>query len=256
MRKLVLIFAVAGCGANYVYSEDLSTPDLAMVEPDLAAPKNPAMCDPVAQNCVEPTANKCVFTPATMQGDSDTETCVATKGTNMEGQPCTRAAFGDDDCAAGLVCTLRGLPDGQFVCRKFCHDTSDCPSQQTCTNISNQTTNIGLCTPTCAAFGSDCTGNTTCTAFVRVVSASDMGRAVVFTCRPIGTVPAGGSCMAETDCVANTSCLGQGASGMCTPLCDDNHACPGAPADAGAADDAGAGPTCMVSFGGSVGFCR
>ncbi len=249
---LACLITFCGCGSNAVPSgNDLSvSADLAGAAPDLLMMAG--MCDVVNQDCTDPTKGKCTLFPATMMGSNDVHQCVPDTGTNQEGQSCTRNTFGDDDCVKGTACTLRGEPTGQFVCRKWCHVDSDCPNGQVCTgDVAQMFPQDGLCSIPCTPFGTDCAATTAC-GFIFPLTSSTMTMVkLAFVCRAVGTVPVGGDCMADTDCVADSICDPN--SALCTPLCDDTHDCPGALDDSSVPD--GGGLSCQPLPSVSAGVC-
>jgi hypothetical protein len=253
-RLLPILALIAGCGSNPIKTgQDLSAGnDLSMSITDLATA---GMCDIVTQDCSDPSKGKCTLFPSMMMGGNDVHQCVPNTGTNTEGQPCNRTTFGDDDCVKGTVCTLRGVPAGSFVCRKWCHADADCPTNQKCSGqVSGMFPQDGLCTPTCTPFGSDCVATTTC-GFIFPDTASTMTMPkLVMVCRAVGTVPVGGDCsaMGDTDCVADTIC--DPSAAICIPLCDDTHACPGALDDSSVPD--GGGLMCQTIPSLTAGVCQ
>jgi hypothetical protein len=235
MRSILLLsMLAAGCGNAYTYAgTDAATPDLAAPSTaDLSMVTGD--CDLVTQNCTDPAASKCAFVPTMDPSGMDAHACVAPSGTNMEGQPCTRASLGDDDCAKGLICTLRGVATGSFVCRQFCHADTDCPSMQRCTSISNTIPTDGLCTPLCNPFGNDCTGGLVCGVLDDLIGSTMNKVKLSFTCRSAGAGQPGDACAADADCAANEICDTQ-TTMACIALCDDTHLCPGS-ADGGDVD--------------------
>src|SRR5947209_2386804 len=119
-----------GCGSDQKPAgPDLAVQDLGQADQTMSMT---GVCDVVTQDCSDPTHNKCVVVLGRM-GDPDQEVCVPVKGNNAEGQGCSRAAFGDDDCGAALVCTSRGGGTDDLRCRRFCYAKSDCPTGQVCT---------------------------------------------------------------------------------------------------------------------------
>lgn len=107
-------------------------------------------------------------------------------GCNDEGQPCTRGRNGVDDCAFGFSCTAQD-EGGHGVC--VCSDVDeDLEVGERCESL----------TVTCHA----CRGRAVCN--------RGSGR-----CTLPGTVPEGGACGDDVECVAGTIC--NGALERCEP---------------------------------------
>ncbi len=230
MRSILLlsIFA-AGCGNAYTYvGQDAAVPDLAMTkQPDLSA-VNPGNCDLVTQDCKVAPDTRCTITIDPTGMGADTHDCVAPKGTNKIGDPCTRTNFGDDDCVAGTVCTLRGVATGQLFCRKWCHSDADCdPGQQCSGRVSQAFPMDGMCMPTCQEFGTSCGAGLTCAELSIGVGSTMQNIKLAFLCRSTGPGLQGDTCMQDSDCAADSLCVGSGMSGTCAALCDNGaHMCP------------------------------
>jgi hypothetical protein len=230
MRSTLLLSLItAGCSAGYTYANDAAVPDMTMMKaPDLSA-TNPADCDLVSQDCKVAPNTKCTI----VIGDPTTSTpdvhqCVAPAGTVGVGQMCTRNNFGDDNCVTGTVCTLRGVATGQFFCRKWCHSDTDCDAGQQCSGrVSTTFPMDGMCMPTCAQFGSSCGAGETCAELSIGVGSTMQNIKLAYLCRSTGIGQQGDSCMQDSDCAADSLCVGSGMTGTCALLCDNGaHMCP------------------------------
>lgn len=172
-----------------------------------------ATCDVLAQDCQSPVDTKCTIKESAP--NAYVPACVA-PGTVGLKRPCTRAAFGDDDCDGGLFCSRFGTPDGGTVCRAFCAADADCPSGYACARNVGYTIERGVCIPTCTLFGGTCAGGSCRPAM------DANGSTFIGLCSATGTGKAGAACAADSECAANTTCSG----GRCTAICDAQHACP------------------------------
>ena len=231
---LTVVLVMFGCGDD----TGNTTPDLAVA--DLAATKDfasPAVCDPVAQTgCNDPSKPKCALVPG--PGMSFVPACVAA-GTVAEGQPCTTTSPGIDNCLAG-GCAPLGQPNGQPVCRRICTADGNCSMSQKCVTVGG---GIGICAPTCSAFGTTCPGQTTCHEFVNDIGTTQLP---LLLCASVGTVNDGEPCpMGDSQCGADSVC---NPSLHCAQLCDGTHAC-------AALGDGGTALTC-TSVGGGVSLCQ
>jgi hypothetical protein len=186
----------------------------------------------------------------TMMMPNNVRACVPLKGTNKDGDPCTRTQFGDDDCDKGLVCTLRGTDMNNLRCRKFCHTDTDCGTGSSCTGqLAMGNTKDGLCVPDCTPYGNECQSPFTCGTIFAGIASTMTAPVLVLTCRAVGTVSFNGDCMADADCVAGGLC--DPTANLCTPFCDIDHACPDVLGDGGT-DDGGVAPLTCATFGGKV----
>jgi hypothetical protein len=256
MRRL--IFAVIlgwGCGGgdNFIPPDMTAAVDMTRTG-DLSVQLT---CDVVAQDC--PGTEACTFVQAAGLVTMDGHACIAPRGNNMEDQPCTRVAFGDDDCAKGLVCTLRGSGPTDLLCRKWCHADSDCKLGERCTGQVSQTFPMdGICLPPCTPFSTDCAAPKSCAELLQLTSSTASRLVFSFVCRTTGTAALGAACMSDFDCVADAACIAidptnPAAGGACRPLCDSTHLCPG-DNDAGA-PAADGGLSCMPIPRLSTGIC-
>ncbi|HZS42291.1 MAG TPA: hypothetical protein VFF06_35920 [Polyangia bacterium] len=241
---LLLTLIAAGCGNSYTYpGQDAAAPDLAASAPDLAA-MNPADCDVIKQDCPVAPDTRCTIIQDPMMMGNDVHNCVAPKGSLTVGMPCTRTVFGDDDCAAGLVCTLRGVATGALICRKWCRADTDCAAGEQCSGQVSQAYPLdGMCIPTCAPFSSTCGVGLTCGEESIGVGSTMAKVRRAFLCRSAGTGVPGDPCMTGDECGPDQIC-----TGSCVALCDDTHACAITDADAGA-------PMCNPLSGSTTGTC-
>ena len=191
---LIATLLIAACGDD-VASVDLAAQQHDLSVGDLASSGCSKINDLIAQAC--PMGQKCtVITDATSPAIVMYQ-CVPVSGSKMEGETCTPPASdagmtGADDCALGLVCTVR--PQGS-ICHKVCAKDADCGSQF-CTQW-------GYCDFSCTFKGTDCPSGYSCT-----------GNEIAYDgtphllCAPYGTTPIGTACTQSTDCAANSVCLG------------------------------------------------
>lgn len=151
--------------------------------------------------------------------------CVPIQGQQGEGAPCTpRAAldggalFGDDDCAADLVC--HG-PPGAGRCRRICGADRHCGGGGRCVPLATVRPAFGVClSPGC---GAGCAEGEACA----LAPLGDAG--FDWVCAPAGELDAGLRCGASSDCARGLSCVGGAcrahcgastpcAAGRCTPV--------------------------------------
>ncbi len=198
---------------------------------DTAPP--PPDCDPIKQTGCSGATSKCTAVDDG-SGTSTTPGCMKA-GTAAVDAPCTRtsetpAGIGDDTCAPGSYCSGIGSLTSPPTrhCRKFCADDKGCGTGQKCSILiadSGGTALYGICVPTCTLFGTDCPSGQNCSVLI-----GDMdGTALYGTCRAAGTVAAGASCAAATDCANDLVCNDPKSTGAdsCNALCDTAHACTG-----------------------------
>ncbi len=191
---------------------------------DAGASDGMVACDPVGQSGCG-AGMKCTFVDP--EGDGFETACRAA-GTVAEGMTCVRGGgFGDDDCAAGSFCTFIGvLPPAQGgtrVCRAICGVGAACDGGQTCAQLVDAPMKAGMCGPSCAPFAGTCGDGMTC-AELWTGLGGDFDLFAV--CRPPGATGAGQACGADSDCVADHTCLElPGAPVVCRPLCDSTHPC-------------------------------
>jgi hypothetical protein len=255
---LALALLASACSNNNLNGNgnDGSVPDDASVGDMAMAPTGDmtgmaGMCNPVTQNCTDPTMPKCelVVTGTGMMRMIGGQ--CTTDGTAARDTACTvDMTTGEDDCVKGTRCTSRGLATGaQAVCRKYCAADTDCGAGQACISAlggaggggggggGGMMTAIGTCAPSCTPFGTDCgTGNTCATEQTDIASTMTKPKRFL-TCRASGSKALWDTCTAATDCGDNAVCVRQ--TQLCTPLCDDSNACPNEPD----MTDAGTGPT-------------
>jgi hypothetical protein len=237
---LSMVLVVAACGDNGGGGgNDMAVAvDMAMKTGDMAIS---ATCDPFKQNCAN-TADKCQVELSMDASGMTTvmNVCIA-DGTVDEGMMCTRAqanTISDDNCKKGLACTARGV--GMPVCRKICKVDTDCPNNQKCTGYDSMVA-TGLCSPSCALFGTDCSNGLNCNSIYSGPGASTTG---VPLCGSVGTGALGASCdpTMQAQCGPNMFCASTsmtGNTGVCLVFCDDSHPCPGSSADGGTTPDGG-----------------
>jgi len=250
MQYAVLVLSlsfVAGCGGGDGLTPDDGSvgggDDLAVVSGnDLATSSNksdmkpPAVtCDPIKQDCTDPT-QKCAI--VTSMGKTAANCVTPAPGMVAEGGACMRAmgAGMGDNCDKGLTCQRvggggGGGGGGTSVCRKICKSDGDCTGGAKCTSAGGQASTYGACTPTCTLLGTDCGTGMTCGTFAVDIASTTAQVIAVPVCRATGATPAYGDCMRASDCVANTTCDG---NGKCAPICDGSHICPQPAVDGGA----------------------
>ena len=254
MRTLLLCVLLAGCGNNSDKPADAGVDDLKVADASASKPdlKKAPTCDPVAQTCTDPAQKCTLFTDDTTGQTPADRTCVAVKGTNADGQTCTRVSLGDDDCAKGLLCTIRGVPGGGLACRKMCHAATDCNPGEKCTSPNATDPTDGICVPSCTPFSTTCGTGNTCGTIYTDITYTDQNQVFVFTCRAVGPGVLGDGCMGNEECGPNLYCDNQG---TCSALCDDTHQCAGPdPGDGGMSDDGGGGLACQPLVG-NAGVC-
>jgi hypothetical protein len=203
----VLFLALAvGCGDDAAV-DDLSAPavhDLSVADTAMF------ICDPVTQNC--PSNQRCTYVGGFTKQNL---TCVAPTGTLPEGAACGASSdggvAGGDDCDKGLWCLVR---DEGSVCKKFCNDSSGCT-----TGALPFCNASFICNHGCTLYGSECTNNTSCTAFASAWNGEN-----VLVCVRSGSKAAGDACVASAECGPNLTC--QGSPKQCRPVCDGGaHPC-------------------------------
>lgn len=165
----------------------------------------------------------------TFAGGPSVTSCVSTTGALALGEPCARTGtppfdLGHDECAAGLICanTLSAAID-QRACQRMCPGNSECGASSACygpTNLSIPP--IGICVPTCHAFGTDCPTNTACTLAPTMSATAGKPDAI---CLRFGPATVGDACDEATDCAPGTACRVEPGGNKCRTLCDGTHPC-------------------------------
>jgi hypothetical protein len=225
-----MALALAGCGST----EQAPPPDMTFVQHDFAEPLDSTVlpdlslplpdlamaCDPVQQNCAQPTPRCTVI-----QSMGQTQVaCVAPTGMQAIGAVCTRDAdlgVGFDDCAAGF-CSSLGDPMATRRCRSFCKSDADCVGGGACVGPFSQQLREGFCAPRCAPFGGSCQSGQDCSLIF-----ADMDGATSYAlCHNPGPQAAGQSC-GNAPCAAGLACLDPLKTGTptCLALCDGAHPC-------------------------------
>lgn len=171
-------------------------------------------CDVDRQSCPSGAGSKCTVVRAHDQVDHTT--CLATTGSNGLGEPCAREDLGLDDCAAGLFCNSGLSPDGQFACRSFCAEASDCPTGFVCAGTFSPVS-AGICVPGCSP------GDTTC-GVQRSCRQVGLPGASAFACTADGTAGEWQPCGADVSCGHGLSCS-DGTQGFCFALCSAAAPC-------------------------------
>lgn len=124
------------------------------------------------------------------------------------------APFGD--CSDDPSACSRGLCLGtetEATCMLFCDQNSDCPDNRPC-NIGLQGSDFTFCGDipvSCNVLTQDCPGGEAC---YIISQAGDTD------CSPSNGKATGATCGFLNDCAAGNLCLGSGASGTCTKVCD------------------------------------
>jgi hypothetical protein len=242
MASLISAFLVAGCGSSDMPAPppdgESAVPDMSNAPPDLLSNSpdlEPTSCDVIKQDCTDPNKSKCTYVDDGTATNNYIPICVMPTGTKMTGDPCSRingmaSGVGYDDCAKGDFCTGAGTLSRPPMdhCRSWCTSDDECKSSETClgafANATKTAFLTGLCTPTCTAFGNDCAQGFNCSNLYVTVDAMD----VRLACRQTGTVPNGGVCTSDLDCVADTICIvpKKGSPRICSQLCDmTSHPC-------------------------------
>ena len=202
-----------------------------------------AACDPIKKTGCTGT-KKCVSEPAGMDTVQACEDPGAGPPVTMEGGDCKRTSLGiGDNCAPGLICTLRGVLDGDSMnkhtqCRKYCQDDTQCADNQLCNEFTAD--GFGVCIDACLPFtpcspasqsgmgmggaggsgagGSGAAGKGGAGGGAATVSCSDIykdntkdpmtGKASFdfFGCKLVGSGAIGDSCMTSKDCGVNQFC--------------------------------------------------
>lgn len=238
LASIISAFLVSGCGNNDLPNQldgANGLPDMSMgnTPPDLSNPDLwPQSCDPLKQDCTDPNKSKCAMVED-VSGTMQIPICVMPTGTKMTEDPCTRvndmpSGAGYDDCAKGNYCsglaTLSNPPVRH--CRNFCLLDTQCKNSEHCAGLIGDATGMsfimGLCVPTCAAFGTDCGQGLNCSYQVPTVDLSTE----YLSCRQAGQVGTGGACTLDSDCVADAICVTPTMGNkLCAGLCDMTHTC-------------------------------
>jgi hypothetical protein len=225
MRAALVLMMVlaAGCGGDNPQNNDLAVADLTPPADLTRVGVGDAAggCDPILQNCTDATNSKCAM--VSMAGMVVNE-CVAPMGNKAQGQTCTRATPGLDDCDKGLYCAALALvtrPPTR-TCLGYCANDGDCGagSNNFCAALPG-VIEIGVCVPSCTLFGTSCGATNTCG-----VPISGLGTNF-FSCHGVGTNAIGAACNAGFDCPADSACIDPAMTGAttCFQLCNSAHAC-------------------------------
>ncbi|MFO0755877.1 MAG: hypothetical protein U0359_05270 [Byssovorax sp.] len=186
------------------------------------SPKNPDPCDPIAQDCVESVASKCVF--HLDDANAATSKCEAPLGHQMLGETCQRPTneTGVDDCEKGLYCSGIGLPKSSpqaRTCRTLCNDVGSCGEGSLCLPLDGDRT-IGFCAKLCDPFDPSACADPTlkCDNFTNIDGNAGP------SCQWVGPKGEGESCASPADCQKGLTCN----ASVCSRFCNDAHLCPGA----------------------------
>jgi hypothetical protein len=240
MRWVWVVLLVA-CSENGVAPADLT------VAVDLATPSDSrpskdasgAACKLTAQDCA--SDEKCTWTEDNIY--LQTPTCVSLGGQKLEGEACTSASVGIDDCARGLLCTDLGAAPGSFRCLRVCTGSitppvkGECKSNELCATL-EVAYSPGVCMVPCDAFAGDCPATLKCG---RSQEVTPYNFVYFPMCVPTGTLPLGAYCVGGV-CSPGLVCSGFAG---CAPICDATHGC-----DVGVQVDGG-----MVPCGSAFGAC-
>ncbi|MCR9165338.1 MAG: hypothetical protein ACE37F_24030 [Nannocystaceae bacterium] len=172
---------------------------------------DPALCDPIAQDCVDPEAAKCGL----RWNDGDPiAACEPILGEGALGEACALPGgiLGEDDCAPGLFCSNFGVAEGR-VCRSICSEGT-CDAGEACVDFFNW--DYGVCSPTCAIAGDDCPEGTGCQP---IASRDEPGSATI--CTPTGPAQLGEECNGLSRCEEGLMCVAQLAGPVtCEQFCE------------------------------------
>jgi hypothetical protein len=191
--------------------------------PDVLADTIDTPCDPVKQDCVDPSL-RCQIIYVGNQYLTGCEPSWRPPGGGVlhgEGEVCNRLKPGIDDCERGFHCIKDGADIAATSCRKFCAKDSDCGQDAKCGAITTAGPSYGLCWSTCTPFTGEC-GSGTCAGAHYSID----GVNTFESCREIGKGALGTSCKAQYDCATDMNCYGKDAF-VCTAMCDDGHPCDG-----------------------------
>lgn len=209
------------------------------------------MCNPVtATGCL--SNEKCVSVP---EGQTTVTACEPPgKGppVTTEGADCKRTSLGiDDNCAPGMLCTLRGVLDADTAnkhtqCAKYCVQDADCADTKRCNKFTSD--GYGVCIGSCvpftacepmsqsgaggsagagaAGFGGSTGAKMSCADPFQdnTIDPATGMPAEYFGCKLDGAGVVGDGCMAPKDCGTNQFCASDpnnpGSSfGICTEWC-------------------------------------
>ncbi|MDI3292099.1 hypothetical protein QHF83_52800, partial [Polyangium sp. 15x6] len=210
-----------------------STCTTAMALPAQALPAGAtsACCDLVGQNCG--AGSECTLVDPAGQKKTYFSVCEAVGGAVAEGAACTRTAFGEDNCAPGLLCTDDAKAPNNFACREYCAKKSDCDANELCLAYWTGSPLAGVCIPTCTPFSNGCEAGSTCRDRNSLTNDGivDISGAGGFACGHAGPVAVGEICQWDADCGVNARCGVQFSGGdgnkRCLAYCDDAHPCSG-----------------------------
>lgn len=192
---------------------DLGVPDMGTTDagsPDMPAP---ATCTPACAANEVCSDGQCVS--ACMPACSGGQVCTANGCTfpdcTAPGQPCDENRPEQN----GYACISY---DGAGRCFDYCDtagEPSTCPLTEYCVSAGTR----AVCVPSACATDADC-GADSCVALANEHK----------VCVTAGTTPLGGTCNPDTNgCVQGTYCRVEGASGVCSQICDPFAASPGCP---------------------------
>jgi hypothetical protein len=189
-------------------------------------------CDPIAQDCQDPSA-RCQMVYG--KTGSSVSACIPVTGAAGEGEACARVseettAIGRDDCAAGLFCVNWSQPTASDrACRALCTSDASCGAGRGCRHMAGSVPPAGLCVETCDLFAdpSGCPANNGC--FVQTDNEWRNGAFVqaAFCAVPHATYVEGQDCSFPNDCAPGLACLwlATATKFVCQRLCDGAHPC-------------------------------
>lgn len=224
------VATAADVGSDAAAAADSSVPDTGTAE-DTGADVNlvnPEVCDPIAQDCVEPGASMCGLVHDLLAARFDTE-CRAPLGDAQLGESCSvpNGNAGEDTCAGGLFCSFADLPKATpqpGECRALCNSDEQCLAGEGCFGIDG-VSEYGICRTACDPLGDDCVAGTHCTLAINMLS-----RTPDWICMFDVGVDPGTACMwGSGECGAGQACLPLSGppSRTCEELCSDDRPCSG-----------------------------
>jgi len=188
-------------------------------------------CDPLTQDCTDPTAPKCQFDVT--DANNPTAICGELLGTDQLGEECGRPTneVGVDTCDKGLFCSNIGMPTSSpqmRSCRKVCNKSSQCETNEACAVVNTIPIPggeplLGYCAPGCDLYDAS-----TCPALSKCLWAATAENVYAYFCWPAGTKTKGESCSSNPECEGALGCVTAPSllgpdQGTCQPWCDENH---------------------------------
>ncbi len=146
------------------------------------------------------------------------------------GQPCWLAV----GCVRGALCQPRGDGGLPGVCApvcvplcgplEHCYSGGDCEFGLACVTVGTMGTLAdNECVPVCAPVMGDvglCPDGLACAPFERSDGTTS------HACYPGGATPLGATCTGHRECERGAVCVGDGATGICSPACNMDSDCP------------------------------